>query len=749
MARSITNTNSIQSTAGISSSETSSPGTSNLGISSPWLYNPWLDLLVGCGAWSAPLLLFWYLSNSAALAWSATFYGLAIFFNYPHYMATLYRAYHTSEDFRKYRIFTVHITGLILLTLILSHFWYRALPWLFTIYLTWSPWHYSGQNYGLFMMFARRAGAKPSETVRQVLYSAFLCSYLILFLTFHTGASQDPLFISLGIPEKISLPIIATLAIAFIVFATLGLSRLGQQIGWRGLLPSLTLFSTQFLWFLLPTALALAEGLRITQSRYSNGVLAVMHSAQYLWITSYYARREASAGSGKTWRPFAYFGVLIAGGMALFVPGPWIASRVFHYDLTASFLLFSALVNIHHFILDGAIWKLRDGRIAALLLNSRQQLSKSTSEAGSRLAAVARWLISAALGPRILRVSAALLLLAWGTVDQVHYYLALHQDNLADLQRAATLASFDSSVQTQLGRKEFADGQIPQAIVAWQQALRSNPAAIAPRDALLRYLASQKRFNEAYVLAGQSLQYAPKDVNLLVNYGILAEQMSHDAQAVESWKQAISLDPAQPLAHLYLANELDREQQWAAAAPQYMIFLQEIAKARGQNRFPPENTIAVALRLAECQQKANHPEQAEKSYELAQKLAAQVGQKKLESLASVSEAGLESQQKKTAQALRLYQRALTLDGQSDDRQSEAADWYSYGIFLRDAGFPPQLAYACLVESGSLIHSVKNATEMQDAEVFRKELEIKIPTQASTIRRDPQPALEEALRLAVP
>ena len=161
------------------------------------------------------------------------FTGWQFFFNYPHYMATLYRAYHTSEDFRKYRIFTVHITGLIVLTLILSHFWYRALPWLFTIYLTWSPWHYSGQNYGLFMMFARRAGAKPSENERQSLYSAFLCSYLILFLTFHTGASQDPLFISLGIPEKLSLPIMAVLAVAFVGLSTFGLSRLGQQIGWR------------------------------------------------------------------------------------------------------------------------------------------------------------------------------------------------------------------------------------------------------------------------------------------------------------------------------------------------------------------------------------------------------------------------------------------------------------------------------------------------------------------------------------
>jgi len=133
-----------------------------------WIYNPWLDLIVGCGAWSAPLLLVAYLAASSnTLAWSVAFYGLAFVFNYPHYMATLYRAYHTSEDFHKYRVFTVHITALAVATLILSHFWIRALPWIFTLYLTWSPWHYSGQNYGLFMMFARRGGAQPSTAERR------------------------------------------------------------------------------------------------------------------------------------------------------------------------------------------------------------------------------------------------------------------------------------------------------------------------------------------------------------------------------------------------------------------------------------------------------------------------------------------------------------------------------------------------------------------------------------------------------
>jgi tetratricopeptide (TPR) repeat protein len=711
-----------------------------------WVYNPWLDLLVGCGAWSAPLLLFYYFADSRALAWSAAFYGLALFFNYPHYMATIYRAYRTSEDRQKYRIFTLHITALILLTLVVSHFWYGALPWIFTLYLTWSPWHYSGQNYGLFMMFARRAGAKPSPMERRALYGVFLVSYFILFLSFHTGPSKDPLFVSLGIPARLSLMLVLGLAAAYLGLSAFGLSRLLGQVGWQPLFPSLTLFSTQFLWFLLPTALALAKGLEITQSRYSNGVLAVMHAAQYLWITSYYARREANTERPGSWRPLAYFGVLIAGGIALFVPGPWLASRLFHYDFTASFLLFTALVNIHHFILDGAIWKLRDGRIAALLLNSRERLAKATTGAGARGGG---WLWGHSPGARVLRISAALLLLTWGSVDQARYYFALHQDNLADLERAVTLDSFDSSLQTRLGRKEFEIGQTQQAAESWRQALRVNPRNPAPRNALLRYLTAQQRFDEAYALTGEGLRYLPRDVDLLVNHGILAKQRGAYDEAVADWGKAISVDRKQSLAHLYLAGELDREGKLDAAIPQYMTFLEQAAKAQPEDQVPASNVILVALRLAQCQQKTGHAREAVESYGLAQKIAAQVGQPKLESLASVGEATVEAAQKKVPQALGLYQHALTLDRAVDDRQSEAADWYSYALFLRSAGFPSRVIYPCLVRAEFLMQSFKDPADLGNVKLLRQAAENQLAAEAPGLERNPPGALDDALHLRAP
>ncbi len=714
-----------------------------------WIYNPWLDLIVGCGAWSAPLLLLSYFSlASSTRTWSVAFYALALFFNYPHYMATIYRAYRRAEDFQKYRIFTVHITALILLTLLLSHFSARFLPWIFTVYLTWSPWHYSGQNYGLFMMFARRAGAKPDKTTRHALYGAFVASFLILFLGFHTGPSTDPLFVSLGIPAIISVWEQVILGVAFVGLSVFGLWRLGHAAGWRKLIPSLTLFSSQLLWFVVPAAISLVKGLAIPQNRYSSGVLAVMHSAQYLWITSYYARGEAAGDSAKSaqgWRPLAYFGVLIVGGIALFVPGPWVASRVFHHDFTASFLIFTALVNIHHFILDGAIWKLRDGRIASLLLNSRERIADAGAQASGRLAAAWQWLMGGTTRARSLRIGAALLLLVWGTLDQARYYWALRSDDMQDLQRAATLDSYDSTLQMRRAERALQNNEPEQAEAAWQEAIQSDPANPVPRQQLLRFLIDENRFDEAFTLTEASLKYSPRDANLLVDRGILALRLGHADQAVTSWNQALSVDPSQSAAHLYLADELDRENKPQAAASHYNAFLAKVA-AQKTDRPPADKVIAIVLRMADCQERSSQTELAIKSYQLAEKLAVQTQLARLESIADVSEAELQARNGKLDAALELYQNALRLDNSIADTSATAEDWFAYGHFLDAAGFNPRLAYAGLIKSESVRQSLPNPEIPPSLTAERQQIGNSLGTAAAAIRRNPEPLLQQALVL---
>jgi len=676
------------------------------------------------------------------------FYALALFFNYPHYMATIYRAYHRTEDFNKYRIFTVHTTALIFLTLLLSHSWLKLLPWIFTIYITWSPWHYSGQNYGLFMMFARRAGANPDKGARQALYGAFVASYLMLFLGFHTGHSTDPLFVSLGIPATVSRWEQMVLGAGFVALSAYGLVKLSRQTGWRRLLPSLTLFSSQVLWFLLPAAIALLRRLEIPQTRYSSGALAVMHSAQYLWITSYYARREASGDEAKAernWRPLAYFGVLIVGGIALFVPGPWLASRVLHHDFSASFLIFTSLVNIHHFILDGAIWKLRDGRIAALLLNSKGRVAGAMADAGGRFETAWRWITGASVGAVRWRVSAALMLLIWGTVDQARHYLSLHSDNLSDLKRAAALDSFDTQLQMRLGRKQLEEGNPREAEAAWRRAIAANPADPAARQALLKFLLDQKRFDEAFALTEASLKYAPNDANLLVDRGLLALQRGHAEEALADWERALKADPNQSLAHLYLAHELDREGKAQNAAAHYRSYLDKIAQQL-EGRPAPDVLIGIVLRMAECQLWSSQPEAAVKSYQMAQKLAQQTGQAKLESMADVNEAQLLGKAGKVNDTLQLYRRALELDDAAADTDAGAIDWFAYGHFLDEAGFPPRMAYACMVKSERLGQSLAKSGLSASVAGARQQLEKRLGAEAEAIRRNPDPVLRDALRV---
>ena len=533
-------------------------------------------------------------------------------------------------------------------------------------------------------------------------------------LNFHTGPSSDPLFLSLGIPAGASHAAVLILGVGFIGFSGYALAELAKETGLKSLLPSLTLFSTQFLWFLLPTTLSLLKGIQIPQSRYSTGVMAVMHSAQYIWVTSYYARREASTMNQQSnWRPFAYFSMLIAGGIALFIPGPWLASRLFHLDFAASFLIFTALVNIHHFILDGAIWKLRDGRIAALLLNSQERISSETAKASDHAVAGLRWLVGDSKRAHALRVTTALTLLAWAGIDQVRYYYRVHSENIANLQVAASLNSFDSGLQSWLGRRKLESGHPEAAAESWRNALRLNPADSSARDGLLQYLIRQKRFDEAYRLTQQSLSYTPDDTNLLVNNGMLAKQTGNRDQAITSWKRAMAIDSiADGGTPLLSRGNYSKTDKYSEAIPQYLTLLGQISRLDAPHRPDPSIVLQGILGLGACQEKLQQTDDAEKSYEGARQMAVQVGDKNAESLANMYQAQLKFAQHQIAAALPLYQRAIKLDQFLGDPRVVAQDWYTYGVFLRDSRLSTRLSYACFTKSEMLMRAVDPSAELK-------------------------------------
>ncbi|MGC1107077.1 MAG: tetratricopeptide repeat protein [Candidatus Acidiferrales bacterium] len=705
---------------------------------STWIYGPWTDLIFGCGAWSAPLLLVAALLGTSHFhTWTVAFYLLAIVFNYPHFMATIYRAYRTKEEFVKYRVFTLHLTVLLVLTGLLAHAWFPLVPWVFTLYICWSPWHYSRQNFGLLMMFLRRNGATVNPAERRLLHYAFVASYIMLLISFQTGVSGDPLVLSLGLPAKLAHPAELVTASAFLVLSAAAFLRLAKT-GLRALAAPLTLLLSQFLWFLVPILLSLAMRIQIPQSRYSSGILAVLHSAQYLWITSFYAQREARA-AGRGWSRAAYFGTLLAGGIALFIPGPWIVSYVFHYDFAVSFLIFTALVNIHHFILDGAIWKLRDSRIATLLTArvGRAALAKTPQSASAAttggIGSIWQWLTGRTSSARVFRIAAAALLIAWGAMDQVHYFLGGDDGNLTHLVRAASLNPYDSSVQMKIARVESQEGNFSQAEQALTRAVSVNPANPAPQKARARVLIEEHRYPEAIEEYRQLLAISPRDPDALVNYGLLMMQKGDASEAVNAWQEAVAADPEQTNAQIYLAQELDREGNASAASEHYEEFLQLVAAQRNREQTSPAEIVSAMLALADDNARLNRTAQATQAYQSAATLAEKAGDSKLESLAWAHLAELQEATSDAEAATASYQRSLLLDAKSGDTLAEAADWFNYGQFLRRSKASVELAFACLLRAEDLLRP-SGGEQYQTVSRVRRQLEQQIGNRSAMVRK---------------
>jgi tetratricopeptide (TPR) repeat protein len=715
---------------------------------SPWIYRPWIDLTVGCGAWSAPLLLAgFYFANSYARGWSVAFYFLALLSNYPHFMATVYRAYHTRDEFEKYRIYTVHVALLLGLAGVITHLWYALLPWIFTLYICWSPWHYTGQNFGLLMMFARRAGVSPTETERRALRLSFVASYILLMLSFHTGTSGDALILSLGLAAKFTLPARAALALFFLGASGWALASLARRSSLRTILPVLTLTVTQFLWFLLPAVIELVSGHEIPQTRYSSGLLAVLHSTQYLWITSYYQKKEARAAGDSHWSFSRYLVTLIAGGIALFIPGPWIVSRIFHADFAASFLTFTALVNIHHFILDGAIWKLRDSRIASLLLDGQQKPLNPVPEKQSSFAAVTGWLTGRAAAARALRIAVVALLFLWAGMDQLHFWWSSEASVLPALQRAAELNPDDSSVQARLARAEQRDGQRDAALASMQRATTLNPASLALQESYGRGLIEAGRNADAYAQFQKIITRWPRNANALVDYGMLAHRLGREEEAVDNWQRAIDVDPGQANAQLYLAQALDQQGALQAAARHYRMYLEIVAARHTKNPADTGPLLAALIKVADADAAIHHTDDASKGYNAAAGFAEKVGEKTLESLALVHLADLQEKESNVRGAARSYQRSLQLDAALSDPRSAASDWFNYAQFLRRQQQPERYVFACLLHAENALQNAPGDELIVISEA-RKESEARLAQESGAVRRKLDQIVAESLTLQV-
>ena len=422
----------------------------------------------------------------------------------------------------------------------------------------------------------RRAGLTPTEGERQALHLAFIASYLMLLFSFHTGPSSDALIISLALPAKFTLPVRVMLGLFFLgaggwgsphLLAVLPGKRLSPASPWPPRNSSGSFFP--------PWSNSKRQGS-------SANALFQRHSGCSSFRAVSLDHQLLSAqGSPCCWPGLRslsrYLLTLVAGGIALFIPGPWLASRLFHADFAASFLTFTALVNIHHFILDGKIWKLRDSRIGVLLLNKGSESTAQDAQP-SRVAALFRWVAGTTVPARLLRVTLILLLLLWGGMDQLHFYWANASASLNSLQRAARMNPNDSALQSHLARMADLTGHRDLALSALQRAAEVSPGNIGVQEEYARALILAGRNADAYDFYRKLLLRSPQNANALLNYGLLAQKLGHPEEAIDSWQRAVAADPMQANAQLYLAQALEQSGELQAAARDYRAYLEIVAK---------------------------------------------------------------------------------------------------------------------------------------------------------------------------
>jgi tetratricopeptide (TPR) repeat protein len=498
-----------------------------------WFFGPTSDLLFGCGLLYVGLFALQSAAGPEMRALAP--YDLApfitILLGMPHYGATLLRVYTRRADRRRYALFAVWSTAAIVAAFVagLYDLWFGSL--VVTIYFTWSPWHYTSQNYGVALLFLRRRGVPLTPRAKRLLHAGFVLSYALVFLTFQ-GESPGTLlapgstvgtvyeYLSLGIPTPWRDGLATVVAILYLASLGAVALLLSRSAPLRDLAPTALVALVQALWFLLPAAARVWPGVALVEPIGESGIayaflwVQVGHFLQYLWVTAYYETASETRA-----RRARFLGHSLLAGAAvwtlpalLFAPG---AVGRLPFDMGLA-LLSASIVNIHHFVLDGAIWKLRDGRIARLLLrdpgepgpepaparSGRRRIGPALAGAAGLaallVAIAAAW--EGVAGNRAFRradferAKLALARLSWLGQDSPRIRAALGEYALRFESRAAAREQVDRSLALwptvagwiALGRWHETAGASDAAREAYRRALEIAPGDAAARVSLQR-----------------------------------------------------------------------------------------------------------------------------------------------------------------------------------------------------------------------------------------------------------------------
>ena len=296
--------------------------------------------------------------------------------NWPHFSMSTYRLYQSQTNTKQYPV-TSYVIPFVVLGGVMLCFAFPDMvaPYFVKLFLLWSPYHFSGQTLGITFIYCMRCGIKLSPLERRVVTSFVLGTYFLSTIRAETSREgftfygvQYP---SMQIPELIARIAEYGMWIAFFAF-------IGMIIYWsyrnRRVMPLIVVLpaATQYLWFVQSVYIPSFQEF-----------VPMLHSLQYILIAWGIQLKEkmdvkqiAPSKKYVTTETTRWFVINLIGGVLLFYYLPKIGVA-FGYTSLFSIAVIYAAIQIHHFFVDGVIWKLKNNTVSHPLMMTFEELTTS------------------------------------------------------------------------------------------------------------------------------------------------------------------------------------------------------------------------------------------------------------------------------------------------------------------------------------------------------------------------------------
>ena len=335
---------------------------------------PTFDLLLIGGGLSFPIAA-WIAWNgaSAAAVIGLSIPVIALLVNQAHFAASTVRLYTKPGAFQSMPILTMLLPLLTLLVLSGAvAFAGDVGRQLWALSLTWSPFHYAAQTFGLASMYCYRSGCRLSDVERRCLRAVCLLPFFKAFLSgAGAGYGLGWLVPAAEIAQVPALLVLyqltrwfldaASLLAPLALFAWLARRRSSSPSAndptpqRRPGMPavSLLIMLSNAMWFVF--------------FDYLDAFVwaTVFHGVQYLAIVCIFHTQDQMRAPdnhrSRTYHVLWFYLVCVALGYGLFNCWPY-AYTLAGFGMVESMLMVIGVINIHHFVVDAYIWRLRKDR---------------------------------------------------------------------------------------------------------------------------------------------------------------------------------------------------------------------------------------------------------------------------------------------------------------------------------------------------------------------------------------------------